>query len=156
MAGRADSRPAPAMDAMETIMVESTHAAEFWPALTEPLRAAGRQLADWFAPASEARREEAAYTIRMELPGVKAEDIDVSVHDGALTVKGEKRSDRREEGETWFFSERQYGAFQRSFRLPADADQDAVSADFTDGLLVISVPRRGPAATGARRIPVGG
>jgi HSP20 family protein len=137
-------------------MVESRHTAGFWPSLTEPFRAAGARLAEWFAPAAEAKRAEAEYIIRMELPGVKPADIDVSVHDGAVTVKGEKRAERSEEGESWFFSERQYGAFERSFRLPPDADADGVTADVEDGLLVISVPRRGREAGGARRVPIGG
>jgi len=137
-------------------MVESSHTAGFWPTLTEPFRTAGARLADWFAPASEAKRDDDAYTIRMELPGVKAEDIDVSVHDGAVTVKGEKKAERTEKGDSWFFSERQFGSFQRSFRLPPDADQQGVRADVEDGVLVIHVPRKGRESGGARRIPIGG
>ncbi len=131
-------------------MVESSHAAGFWPHLTEPFRTLGARVADWFAPASEASRKDDAYEIDMELPGVKAEDIDVSVHDGALVVKGEKRSERTEEGRTYFFSERQFGSFQRSFRLPPDADPEAVSADHKDGVLSIRVPRRSRESAGRR------
>ncbi len=131
-------------------MVESSHTAGFWPQLAEPLRALGARVADWFAPAAEASRQDDAYEIDMELPGVKADDIEVSVHEGALSVKGEKRSERTEEGRTFFFSERQFGSFQRSFRLPPDADGDAISADFRDGVLSIRVPRRDRSSTGRK------
>ena len=134
-------------------MVESSHTAGFWPQLTEPFRSLGARVADWFAPASEASRQEDAYEIDMELPGVKAEDIDVSVHDGTMVIKGEKRSERTEEGRTFFFSERQYGSFQRSFRLPPDADADAVSADFRDGVLSIRVPRK-DRNSGGRKVEI--
>ena len=77
----------------------------------------------------------------MELPGVAQDDIEVSLHDGVLTVKGEKRSERKEEGEGYFFSEREYGRFQRTFRLPADARGDDVAADFSNGVLKITVPK---------------
>lgn len=137
-------------------MVETAPSTGFWPTLTEPLRSAGSRLAEWVSPASEAKREEDAYSIRMEIPGVKAEDVDVSVHDGAVTVKGEKKLERSDEGDSWFFSERQYGSFQRSFRLPSDADEDGVTADVKDGVLLIHVPRRNSEESGARKIPIGG
>lgn len=137
-------------------MVETTHSAGFWPGLVDPLRQLGARVADWFSPASDASRADAAYEIRLELPGVAPEDVDVSLHDGALVVKGEKRESRTEEGRSWFFSERQWGAFQRSFRLPPDADADHISADMTHGVLTLSIPRRSPEAPGGRRIEVRG
>ncbi len=103
------------------MIVEETNARAWWPGFYEPFRHFGERIADWFAPRSEATASNAHYEITMELPGVAQEDIDVSLHDGILTVKGEKRSERKEEGEGYFFSEREYGRFQRTFRLPADA-----------------------------------
>ncbi|MFO7855308.1 MAG: Hsp20/alpha crystallin family protein [Paracoccaceae bacterium] len=137
-------------------MVESTPSTGFWPTLADPLRTAGTRLAEWVSPAAEAKREDDAYSIRMEIPGVKTDDVDVSVHDGVVTVKGEKKLERSEEGDSWFFSERQYGGFQRSFRLPPDAEEDGVKADVNDGVLLIHVPRRTSEDGGARRIPIGG
>ena len=110
-------------------MIEKSHNSGFWPSLYEPLRNIGTRLAEWFAPASEASADDAAYRIAMELPGVEEKDIDLSIHDGVITVKGEKHTSREEEGDTWYFSERQYGSFSRSFRLPPDADEGKVSAD---------------------------
>ena len=135
-------------------MVEKTHTAGFWPSVLDPLRQMGERVADWFAPRSEAAVEDAAYEITVELPGVKAEDIDVSAHDGALTVKGEKRFERTREGKSYFFSEREYGAFQRSFRLPPDADETAISADFADGVLTLRIPKRAPTPPEAKKIRI--
>ena len=62
----------------------------------------------------------------------------------SITIKGEKRSQREEKGRTDFFSEREYGAFQRSFKLPTDADPKSVTADFNDGVLLIRISKSGP------------
>jgi HSP20 family protein len=135
-------------------MVESSHVAGFWPALFDPLRQFGGRVADWFAPRSEAAEDGDVYEITLELPGVEADAIDVSANDGVLSVKGEKRAERTESGKTWYFTEREYGSFQRSFRLPPDADDSAVSADFTNGVLRISVPKKAPTKPEARKVPI--
>jgi HSP20 family protein len=140
---------------MENDMVEKSHTSGFWPSLYDPFRALGAKVADWFAPAAEASSDAGAYTIRMEVPGVAEGDIDLSVHDGVVTVKGEKRTTREEKGETWYFSEREYGSFSRSFRLPPDADEAGVKADLADGVLTVVVPKLEPeAAKGARKIAI--
>ena len=136
-------------------MVESSHTAGFWPSLYEPFRNVGTKIADFFAPASEAGSDEDGYQIDLELPGVKKEDIEISQHEQVLTVKGEKRSNREERRGSVFFCERQYGAFQRTFRLPPDADAGAISASFKDGLLSLRIPRRAPKEPAARKIEIG-
>ncbi len=137
-------------------MVEKSHTTGFWPSLYDPLRGLGAKVADWFAPASEASVGEGGYRIRIELPGVAEKDVRVSVQDGVVTVRGEKQSSREEKGETWYFSEREYGSFSRSFRLPPDADAAAVTADLTDGLLTVSIGKKSPDTAGAgTEIPIG-
>jgi len=123
-------------------MVEKSQSGGFWPSIYDPLRAFGSRVADWVAPASEAMENGSGYKITLELPGVEEKDIDLTVNDGVVTVKGEKRTEKKEEGDTWYFSERQYGAFSRSFRLPADADERKVDAALKDGVLTITVPKR--------------
>jgi HSP20 family protein len=71
-----------------------------------------------------------------------------------LTVSGEKHSERTEEGRTFFFSEREYGAFQRTFRLPPDANTDAVSAEYSDGVLRLSVPKQKRKEASGKRIEI--
>jgi HSP20 family protein len=135
-------------------MVEKSHVAGFWPQLYEPLRNFGTRVADWLAPASDASSDEAAYRITMELPGVEEKDIDLSVHDGVISIKGEKTATREEKGETWFFTERQYGSFSRSFRLPPDADGEKVEAHLKDGVLSVTIPRRDSAAPEGRKVAI--
>ena len=135
-------------------MVEKSHTAGFWPQLYEPLRNFGTRVADWLAPASDASSDESAYRITMELPGVEEKDIDLSVHDGVVSIKGEKSAAREEKGETWFFTERQYGSFSRSFRLPPDADGDKVEAHLKDGVLSVTIPKRDTAAPEGRKVAI--
>lgn len=127
-------------------MVEKSEHSGLWPSLYDPFRAFGARLADWLNPASEASGTTDAYDISMELPGVAEDDIELSVADGVVTVRGEKRTETREKGDTWFFSERQYGAFRRSFRLPQDADGSKASAEMKDGVLHVKVPKLAPKA----------
>ncbi|MGI9426483.1 MAG: Hsp20/alpha crystallin family protein [Hyphomicrobiaceae bacterium] len=135
-------------------MVEKSHTAGALPNIYEPLRNIGQKIADWFAPRSEASAAEDYYEIIVEIPGVKAEDVDVAVHDGSLVVSGEKRSEHHESGRTYFFSEREYGAFQRSFRLPPDADNNTIDATFGDGVLTLRIAKRSSAPDDRRRIEV--
>ena len=137
-------------------MVETSHKPGLFPSLMDPLRSMSARVADWFAPASEAAVNGSEYRIALELPGVAEGEIDISVHDGVVTVSGEKTSEREDKGETYFFSERTYGAFSRSFRLPADANAEAVSADLKDGLLTIHVPKKEDAPPdGVRKVQIG-
>lgn len=137
-------------------MVEKSHTATgnetgWWPNMYEPLRNVGRKIADFFAPEADAAATDNAYVINVELPGVEAANVDVSVHDHMLTLKGEKKSEHEEKGKTYFFSERRYGSFQRSFRLPPDVAEEDISADFKDGVLTLRVPKRGPAEQKERK-----
>ena len=135
-------------------MVEKSHTAGSPSNLYEPLKNIGQKLADWFAPASEASASEDTYDIVLELPGVKDEDIDVAVHDGSLVVRGEKHSHHKESTRTYFFSEREYGAFQRTFRLPPDANPESIDAVYGDGLLTVRIGKRNVEAGDHKRIQV--
>ena len=140
-------------------MVEKTHTAAgqgegWWPSVYAPLRGMGHRIADFFAPDADAAATEDAYEISVELPGVSADRIVVSVGENTPTIKGEKRSEREEQGKTYYFSERTYGAFQRSFRLPSDALPDDIAADFKDGVLTLKVPKQGTLPETVPKIPV--
>ena len=104
-------------------MVEKSHTAAgheggFWPSVMDPLRSAGEKIASFFAPSADAASTEDIYEINIELPGVSSENVGVELHDNVLTVKGEKRVEREQSGKTYYFSERRFGSFHRSFRLP--------------------------------------
>ncbi|NYS24577.1 Hsp20/alpha crystallin family protein [Rhodobacteraceae bacterium 2376] len=136
-------------------MVEKNPISTLWPSLYDPLRQFGARLAEFLAPAADASSDDGAYRITMELPGVQEDDISVSVRDGVVTIKGEKKSGTEKSGDTWYFSERQYGSFSRAFRLPADADEAGIEAALNDGVLTLTVPRRKPVGEGAEtRVPI--
>ncbi len=134
-------------------MVETTQTG-LWPHLYAPLRGIGSKISDWLTPASDASSHEGGYRITMELPGVPEDAVDLSVEDGVLTVTGQKSETREETGETWFFTEREYGAFRRTFRLPPDADAEGATASMKDGVLEITVPRKAPEESRGRKITV--
>jgi HSP20 family protein len=136
------------------MMVEKSRTAGWWPDLYEPLRNIGQRVADWFAPRSDASALEDFYEINVELPGVKTEDVDVSIEDNSLVVRGEKRFEHEETGRTYFFSEREYGAFQRTFRLPPDVDSDKIDAEFRDGILRLKIAKRASSQVAGRKIDV--
>lgn len=134
-------------------MLEKSSAAGFWPLLYEPFRMMGSRLSDWLSPAAEASQTGEAYRIAVELPGVVEDDIEVTVENGVVEIPGEKRSGREKTGDTWYFSERRFGSFSRSFRLPSDADDSGVRAEMKDGILTVIVPRR-PSDKTAARVPI--
>jgi HSP20 family protein len=138
-------------------MVEKTDVTpqphEFWNQLLGPVRHLGQQVANLFAPSSEAAGTDDAYEITVELPGVKDADIHLEVDERRITVSGEKQSAREEKGKSYFFSERVYGAFSRTFRVPEDAAIDKIDATHRDGVLTIRIPRQ-PRDSGKRRIEV--
>lgn len=138
-------------------MVEKSHTAgapSFWPGLMDPLRGLGERVAEFFAPSADASATDERYEINIELPGVKPDDIHVEVHENVLTVRGEKRETREEKGKTWYFSERRFGSFNRSFRLPPDVQADDVEASVNDGVLTLSIPKPKPSARAPRKIEV--
>ena len=135
-------------------MVEKSHTAGSWPDIYGPLRGIGQKVADWFAPRSEASAMEDCYEIKVELPGVKAEEVDVSIHDNNLTVSGEKKFEREETGRNFFFSEREYGTFQRTFRLPPDALSDKIDAEFSDGVLSLKIAKQSPSEPAVKKINI--
>lgn len=134
-------------------MVEKSQSG-LWPSLYDPFRTWGQRLTEFLSPASDAKLQDDQYHITLELPGVDEKDMELTVHDGVVTVQGEKRTEREEKGDTWYFSERQYGSFSRSFRLPPDADETALDANLKDGVLTITVPKSESGEDSAKRIEI--
>ncbi|MFN3231348.1 MAG: Hsp20/alpha crystallin family protein [Alphaproteobacteria bacterium] len=93
-------------------------------------------------PAVDLVEDDGHYVMTAEMPGISDEDIEVALSEGVLTVKGEKRDEREEKKDSYRISERQYGSFQRSFRLPADVDADKIKAACKDGVLTVTIPRK--------------
>lgn len=95
-----------------------------------------------------------AVTVTADVPGMSEDDIDVSVENGVLTIKGEKKSEREEKGEDFYLSERRFGSFSRAFRLPKGAKEDEINAQFKKGVLTVTMPKAVAEKKAARRIDV--
>jgi len=93
-----------------------------------------------WAPQVEVLQKPNAVVLRADLPGLKPDEVNVSVDNDVLTISGERRQEQREEREGYFRSERSYGTFHRAFTLPDAADEDKISASFKDGVLEITIP----------------
>lgn len=97
--------------------------------------------ADW-TPAVDIKEEDGQFLVNVDVPGVDAKDIDVSMHDGNLIIKGERKSEKKEDKKDYHRVERSYGSFYRSFRLPDTANPEKVSATVSDGVLNISIGKK--------------
>ena len=106
------------------------------------------------APAIDMSEDEKVYKISAELPGIDAKDIDVSVSGDMLVLKGEKRQEKEETDRDYHFSERSYGSFQRSFELPSSVDRNKIAADFSKGVLTITLPKTAEAQQPAKKIEI--
>jgi HSP20 family protein len=93
-------------------------------------------------PAIDVSETDHSYIVRAELPGIKKDDLDVSINDGVLTINAETRFEREEkEKGRMIRQERRYGKYVRSMRLGGDVDESKVSADYTDGILTLTLPK---------------
>lgn len=101
----------------------------------------GRPEAGGAMPAMDIAEDDDRYVITVELAGAKKDDATVEVHDGILTIRGEKRSEREETKEQSRYVERRYGSFSRSFTLPANADSDKIEASFDAGVLTVTLAK---------------
>jgi HSP20 family protein len=97
-------------------------------------------LTGW-APALDVHEDADNFTIRVELPGLKREDIGVSLQDGALVISGERKAEKVEDGVEIHRQERFYGKFQRALTLPAPVAADKVKAAYKDGVLTVTLPK---------------
>jgi len=111
----------------------------------------GDQRPSW-RPAAEGRIEDGTYVIQLALPGMDPKDVEVSVMDNVLTVKGERKADHDTAGKDYFIREVAYGAFQRNFALPEAVDAVHVEATYAKGMLEVRVPA--PQAAMPRTIEV--
>jgi HSP20 family protein len=96
---------------------------------------------DLWSPAVDVEETSDHLVLRAELPGMTRDDIDVELEDGVLTIQGEKKEERRDEGSQGLLYERQWGMFTRRFTLPRAVDPDGISATYNNGVLTVRVPK---------------
>ncbi len=94
------------------------------------------------------------YEITAELPGLDEKDIELTISDGVLTLKGEKKAEREDKHKDYHLTERRFGAFRRSFTLPAGVDEKKVAARFAKGVLCVTLPKTAEARQGQKKIEI--
>jgi len=105
-------------------------------------------------PAVDVAETDKAYEITAELPGIDEKNVEVKFADGVLTIKGEKTEEKEEKKKDYYLSERNYGAFQRSFQVPAGVDADKIEANVNKGVLTVKLPKTAEAQKAEKKIPV--
>lgn len=106
------------------------------PDLTQP----SHLLSGW-TPALDVYEDKDNFIVKAELPGMKKEDIDVSLHDGSLSISGERKSETKHKDAEVYRAERFYGRFQRTVTLPAPVAADNVKAQYKDGVLTVTLAK---------------
>ena len=109
---------------------------------------------DMYSPSIDIKETKDAVKIAAEMPGIDEKDIDVSVHDGLLTISGEKKVLKEENELGYHHIERSYGCFSRDIPLPDTVETDNIGANFKNGLLTVTLPKTQKAIEQSRKIPV--
>ena len=95
-----------------------------------------------FNPTFDVKETKDSYVFRADLPGVKEDDLDISLTGNRLAITGHRQAENKEEGEQFYAYERSYGSFSRSFTLPEGIDAEHVQADLKDGVLSVVLPKK--------------
>ncbi len=128
------SRAVSPFDEMERWFEDVFRRPAWWPRLRMPE-------AEEMMPAVDIFTEGDSVVVKAELPGIKKEDLDVSVTDEMITISGEKKREEKVEKKDYYRIERSHGSFSRSFRVPAGVDTGKAKAQFKDGILEIRMPK---------------
>lgn len=156
--------PAPATEPFHTFRSEMDQLFDrflsgfSWPMMRRPLwRAPTWDFETTFemaAPKVDVTEDDKGYTLTAELPGLTEKEIELSVADGMLTLKGEKQQEKEEKNKQYWLSERTYGSFQRTFALPEGVDPGKVDAKFAKGVLTILLLKKPEVVKAAKKIEV--
>jgi len=111
----------------------------------------GREL---LMPDIDETEDDKAFHVSVEQPGMNEKDVDITLSDRQLTIRGEKKQDKEEEGKDFYRRERNYGAFRRTIELPGEVDESKIEASFKKGVLTIELPKTKEAQEKIRHIDV--
>jgi HSP20 family protein len=106
-----------------------------------------------FTPRFDVKETKGAYVFRLDVPGVKEADVEISLTGNRLTIAGKREQERRDEGDRYFAEESLYGRFNLAFTVPSGSDPEGVTASLDNGVLTVTVAKRPEVQ--ARRIPIG-
>jgi HSP20 family protein len=105
-------------------------------------------------PAVDVSEDDAGYKVTAELPGMSEKEVEVVLSGDTLTLKGEKRQEKEQKDKNFYLSERTYGSFQRSFYVPEGVDRDKIAADFSKGVLTLTMAKTAKAVEQQKKIEV--
>ena len=105
-------------------------------------------------PSLDVAETDKEIVVTAELPGIEEKDIYVTLADGTLTIKGEKKAEKEEKGKNYHRVERSYGSFSRAVAVPAEVAEDKVKANFAKGVLTVTLPKKPGAKTAAHKIAI--
>ena len=94
-----------------------------------------------FSPALDFIDKEKEYLIKLEIPGIEKNEVEVEIDDNILIIKGEKKTESKEENDEMYVCERTYGAFRRELQLPTNCNKEKIEANYKDGILSLSLPK---------------
>lgn len=129
---------------------------EFWRGFGTPNRTGGNanDAPSLAVPRMDVSETDEAFQLRLEMPGLEEKDIEVSVEDGVLSLKGNRAEESEEESNGVRHVETYRGSFHRAVKLPADVDENGISAGYKSGILTVTLPKLPEAKPEARQIPV--
>jgi HSP20 family protein len=107
-----------------------------------------------FEPVMDVSENEKEYQLKVELPGLEEKDIELSLTDKVLTIKGEKKEEKEEKEKNYHFVERRYGSFSRSLVVPDEVDLEKVEAAYRKGVLAITLPKKPEALKEPKKIEI--
>jgi HSP20 family protein len=132
---------------------EQRLASVFGRGVTVPNGEEAISMADW-APLVDITEDDKEFLVKAELPGLKKEEVKVTVEEGVMTISGERKVEKEEKTKKYHRVERSYGKFERSFTLPDKADGTKVNAEFKDGVLQVHLPKTEKPASKAQEVKI--
>jgi HSP20 family protein len=134
-------------DEMDRMFERFEHGWPQWPALS-------RRNGDLAVPDLDVRENTNSFVVEAELPGVDEKDMSVTLANGVLTIRGEKKHEKEEKGESYYLTERSFGSFERAIRLPDTVDDAKVEAKFDKGVLKVTAAKKPEAVKADRKIEI--
>ena len=111
-----------------------------WDSFFERRPARVEEVSEWF-PSLDVSETDSEYVVKVEVPGIDPKDIEISLMNNLLTIKGEKKQEKEEKEENYHLIERSYGSFTRSIRLPSQVQNDKINATYKNGVLKVTLPK---------------
>lgn len=127
---------------------------DLWRGFDAPLLGRGGRVSAMISPRIELKETDEDVVVCSELPGLQEKDVEVTLTDNVLSIRGEKKEDKSVKEGAQSYSERSYGAFERRIPIDAEVLADKVTAKFADGVLTVTLPKNPEAKSQARRIPI--